>query len=115
MGEGWVVDATLRPFPDYGKLPDSHYLPLSATSIDGHEPDDFQRQAQMKRMFHQNKLNPGDDETIAEFSRNCIVPLKFVRGYVDHLAQIEMRKEKRRAERESQKTQRLEQDYNDNK
>ena len=42
MGEGWVVEATIRSFPDYDKLPDSHYLPLSATSIDGREPDDFQ-------------------------------------------------------------------------
>ena len=25
----------------------------------------------MKRIFHENKLNPVDDETIAEFSRNC--------------------------------------------
>ena len=41
-GEGWVVEATLRPFPDSEKLPDSHYLPLSATSIDGREPNDFQ-------------------------------------------------------------------------
>ena len=65
----------------------------------------------MKRMFHQNKLNPGGG-TIAEFSRNCIVPLKFVKDYVDHLGQIEMRKEKRRAESERQKTQRLEEDYN---
>ena len=112
MGEGWVVEATIRSFPDYDKLPDSHYLPLSATSIDGREPDDFQPQAQMKRVFHRHKLNPGDDETKAEFSRNCIVPLKFVKDYVDHLARIEMRKEKRRAESERQKTQRLEQDYN---
>ena len=93
-GEGWVVEATIRSFPDYDKLPDYHYLPLSATSIDGREPDDFQPQAQMKRVFHQHKLNPGDDETKAEFSRNCIVPLKFVKDYVDHLAQIKMRKEK---------------------
>ena len=54
----------------------------------------------MKRMFHQNKLNPGEGGTIAEFSRNCIVPLKFVKDYVDHLAQIEMRKEKRTTESE---------------
>ena len=54
----------------------------------------------MKRMFHQNKLNPGEGGTITEFSRNCIVPLKFVKDYVDHLAQIEMRKEKRTTESE---------------
>ena len=65
-------------------------------------------------MFHQHKLNPGEGGTIAEFSRNCIVPLKFVKkDYVDHLAQIEMRKEKPRAEGERQQTQRLEQDNND--
>ena len=112
-GKGWVVEATIRSFPDYVKLPGCIYLPLSVTSIDGREPDDFQPHAQMKRKFHQNKLNPGDDETTAEFSWNCIVPLKFVEDYVDHLAQIEMRKEKRRAESERQKTQRLEQDNND--
>ena len=68
----------------------------------------------MKRMFHQNKLNPGDDETKAEFFRNCIVPQKFVKkDFVDHLAQIEMRKERRRAESERQQTQWLEEDYND--
>ena len=67
----------------------------------------------MKRMFHQHKLNPGDDETKAEFSRNCIVPLKFVKDYVDHLAETEMRKEKRRNESERQKMQWLEQDNND--
>ena len=43
----------------------------------------------MKRMFHQNKLNPGEGGTIAEFSWNCIVPLKFVKkDYVDHLGQM---------------------------
>ena len=64
-------------------------------------------------MFHQNKLNPGEGGTIAEFSWNCIVTLKFVKDYVDHLAQTEMRKEKQRAESERQRTQGLEQDYSD--
>ena len=31
----------MRSFPDSDKPSDSHYLPLSATSIDGREPDDF--------------------------------------------------------------------------
>ena len=51
--------------------------------------------------------------TIADLSRNYIVSQKFVKGYVDHLAQIETRKEKRRAESERQQTKWLEQDYND--
>ena len=35
--------------------------------------------------------------TIADLSRNYIVSQKFVKGYVDHLAQIETRKEKWKA------------------
>ena len=46
-------------------------------------------------------------------SHKYIVLHKFVKDYVDHLAQIEKRKEKRRAESERQQTQWLEQDYND--
>ena len=66
-----LQSATLRPFPDYDKLPVYHYLrvPLSATSFDGCEPDDFQPRAEMKRMF-----------------QNYIVPPKFGRDSVDHLA-----------------------------
>ena len=37
----------------------------------------------------------------------------FVKDYVDHLAQIEMCKEKQSAESERQQIQQLEQDYND--
>ena len=51
--------------------------------------------------------------TIADLSRNYIVSQKFVKGYVDHLAQIEIRKEKRKTDSERQQTQRLEQDNND--
>ena len=31
---------------------------------------DFQLRAQMKKKVHENNLNPGDGETIAEFCRN---------------------------------------------
>ena len=46
-------------------------------------------------------------------SHKYIVVHKFVKDYVDHLAQIEMYKEKWRAGSERQQTQWLEQDYND--
>ena len=108
-----IGNSTTLPRLQYEMLPDSHYLPPSAKSINGREPDDFQPRAQMKRMFHENKFNPGDGKIIAEFSRNYIVPQKFVKDYVDYLAQVETRKERRRAESERQQTKRLEQDYND--
>ena len=34
----------------------------------------------MKRMFHQNKLNPGDDETIAEFLGTIYCPAEVCEG-----------------------------------
>ena len=40
-----------KTFPDYDKLTDSHNLQLTATSIDGHEPDDCQPRAQMKKCY----------------------------------------------------------------
>ena len=52
----------------------------------------------MKRISHENKLNPVDDETIAEFSRNYIVLQKFLKDYVDHLAQIKMPEERQSQE-----------------
>ena len=58
----------------------------------------FQPGTQMKRIFQENKLNPVDDETIAEFSRNYIVLQKFLKDYVYHLAQIKMPKEKQSQE-----------------
>ena len=65
-------------------------------------------------MFDENKLNPGDGEATGKFSRKFIVLQKLVEDYVDHLGQrIEMRKEKGGAESERQRTQRLEQYYND--
>ena len=51
--------------------------------------------------------------TIADLSRNYIVSQKFVKGYVDHLAQIETRKEKRRVKVKGSKRCCWKQDYND--
>ena len=50
---------------------------------------------------------------MAESSPNYIVLQKFVKDFVDHLAQIEMCKEKQSAESERQQMQQLEQDCND--
>ena len=88
-------------------IPIIYNVPLSATFIE------FSALSSNERSFHWNKLNSGNGETIAEFSLGYIVPQKFVKDYVDHLAQIEMCKEKQSAESERQQMQQLEQDYND--
>ena len=69
-----LLKQTRRPYPDYTKLPSLHYLSWSETPNVDHEPDDFQPQAQIKRLFEENKLVRGDSEAIREFSQMYIVP-----------------------------------------
>ena len=90
---------TLRPYPDYGKLPNFHYLSWSATPTNGHEPDNFQPRAQIKRLFEESKLVSGDSGAIRKFSDKYIVAEKLVAEYAEHLAQIKMRKEKKKKRR----------------
>ena len=75
-------------------IPIIYTVLLSATSIE------FSALSSNERSFHWNKLNSGNGESIAELSPNCTVPQKFVKDYVDHLAQIKMCKEKQSAESE---------------
>ena len=104
---------TRRPHPDYGKLPNFHDLSWSATPTNGREPDDFQPRAQIKRLFEESGLLSGDSEAIRKFSDKYIVPEKLVAEYVEHLAQIKMRKEKRKEETERERMERLNGEYND--
>ena len=87
---------TLRPYPDYGKLPNFHYLSWSATPTNGQEPDDFQPRAQIKRLFEESKLVSGDSGAIRKFSDKYIVAEKLVAEYAEHLVPIKMRKEKKK-------------------
>ena len=94
---------TRRSYPNYGKLPNFHYLSWSATPTDGREPDDFQPRAQIKRLFEESELVSGDSEAIRKFSDKYIFPEKLVAEYVEHLAQIKMRKEKKKEETERER------------
>ena len=104
---------TRRSYPNYGKLPNFHYLSWSATPTDGREPDDFQPRAQIKRLFEESELVSGDSEAIRKFSDKYIFPEKLVAEYVEHLAQIKMRKEKKKEETERERVERLNRKYND--
>ena len=61
-------------------------------------------------MFEESKLVSGDSEAIREFSDKYIVPEKLVAEYVEHLAQIKMRKEKKKEETEREQMERLNQE-----
>ena len=104
---------TRRSYPNYGKLPNFHYLSWSATPTDGREPDDFQPRAQIKRLFEESELVSGDSEAFRKFSDKYIFPEKLVAEYVEHLAQIKMRKEKKKEETERERVERLNWKYDD--
>ena len=61
---------TPRPYPNYSKLPDFHYLPSTKTHTSGHgrKPDDCQPRTQIKQMLQKSKLKAGDKKAIKEFS-----------------------------------------------
>ena len=61
------VTPTPRPYPDYNKLPDFHYLPSTKTPTSGSKPDDYQPRAQLKQMFQEGKLKAGDKKAIRVF------------------------------------------------
>ena len=104
---------TRQPYPDYGKLPTIHYLSWRATPTNGLEPDNFQPRAQIRRLFEERELVSGDSEAIRKFSDIYIVPEKLVAEYVEHLAQIKMRKEKKKEETERERMEQLNREYND--
>ena len=79
----------------------------------GREPADFQPRAEIKRLFEELELVSGVSESIRKFSDKYIVPEKLVAEYVEHLAQVKMRKEKMKEETERERMERLNREYND--
>ena len=64
-------------------------------------------------MFEESELDSEDSEAIRKFSDKHIVPEKLVAEYVEHLAQIKMRKEKKKEETERERVERLNWKYDD--
>ena len=64
-------------------------------------------------MFQEGTLKAGDKNAIKAFSEKYIVSEKLVADYIDHLTDIELRKDKRRTENDRKRTARKQQEYND--
>lgn len=64
-------------------------------------------------MFQGGTLKAGDKNAIKDFSEKYIVSEKLVTDYIDHLTDIELRKDKRRTENDRKRTARKQQEYND--
>ena len=66
--------------------------PLTNEGGSARGADDFQLRANIKKMFNQLKDN---EHSIKVFSKKFIVDEKLAKEYVNHLREIEVRKEKR--------------------
>ena len=64
-------------------------------------------------MFQKGKLKAGDKKAIKEFSEKYIVSEKLVADYIEHLTDIERRKDKRRTDNERKCAEIKKQGYND--
>ena len=54
-------------------------------------------------MFQEGKLKAGNKRAIKEFSEKYIVSEKLVADYIEHLTDIEIRKDKRRTDNDRNK------------
>ena len=64
-------------------------------------------------MFQEGKLKEGDKKAIEEFSGKSIASEKLVADYIDHLTDIELRKNKRPTDNDKKRAERKQQEYND--
>ena len=84
------------------------------TLTSSRKPDDYQPRAQMKQLVQEGKLKAGDKEAIKIFfSEKYIVSEKLVADYIEHLTDIEMRKDKRQTDNDRKSAEREQQEYND--
>ena len=68
----------------------------------------------MKQLVQEGKLKVGDKEAIKNFfSEKYIVSEKLVADYIEHLTEIEVRKDKRQTDNDRKSAEREQQEYND--
>lgn len=94
-----LVKPVPRPYPDYERLPDLHYLVHSNTPVQidnvEREPDDFQPRANIKKLFALGELSTSNHASVSQFSKKYVLPDDLVMKYVLHLETLKADKEKR--------------------
>ena len=93
---GWIgpdsLKRTPRPYPDVTQLPSYHYLSVGNIPVHNRVPDDFQPRAQLRKLFVEGNIKCGDNDKIEAFSKKYIVSPDLVKEYLEHLTNIEVRK-----------------------
>ena len=62
-------------------------------------PDDFQPRAQLRKLLVEENIKCGDNDKIEKFSKKYIVSPDLVKEYLEHLTNIEVRKNMRKEEK----------------
>ena len=72
-----------------------HYLSVGNIPVHNRAPDDFQPRAQLRKLFVEGNIKCGDNDKIEAFSKKYIVSPDLVKEYLEHLTNIEVRKNMR--------------------
>ena len=67
----------------------------------------------MNSCLKRNRLKAMDKKAIKEFSEKCTVSEKLVADYIEHLTDIEKRKDKQRTDNDRKRAERKQQEYSD--
>ncbi|CAB4035148.1 Transient receptor potential cation channel subfamily A member 1 [Paramuricea clavata] len=100
-------------------LSKDHVMPAQkktpTINVDGstREPNDFQPRAQLRKRFFNKDIKLGDSEEIEAFSKQYIVGVDLIEEYLQHLTNIELRKLKRKQEKEKLKVNEASKSYSD--
>ena len=99
-----------RPLPDASQMLNFHYKDVfESTAVAGgvaHPPDDWQPRHNIKQKVEDGTLKLTDDEAITSFSNKFIVEKELVKGYLQHLTNLERMKNIRTNDRLKKQQQR---------
>ncbi|CAG2257842.1 unnamed protein product [Mytilus edulis] len=102
-----LVKPVPRPYPDYERLPDLHYLVHSNTPVQidnvEREPDDFQPRANIKKLFALGELSTSNHASVSQFSKKQTDNVVLLDKYIQHhnLGNFTVKPEKVKAVKQS--------------
>ena len=91
-----------RPFPDYEST-GLHYLTMNKTPMANRITDDFHPRVQLKKAYLLGKCTLDNPNKILEFSKKLVMSEECIRGNLEHLTLLNLKKEKQKKERAEKK------------
>ena len=85
-----------RPYPDYSHTK-YKYEAMENTPMEQRETDDFAPRVNLKTLYNQGSIRSENDTAVKEFSRKFIVDEDYVVKYLCHVEWLDVKKEKRQA------------------